>query len=33
VVRESVDRLSRLTDFGTKIEYELGQSGVAPLAG
>jgi site-specific DNA recombinase len=32
VVCESVDRLSRVTYFGTKIEYELEQSGVALLA-
>jgi hypothetical protein len=29
VVCESVDRLARVTYFGTKIEYELEQSGVA----
>jgi site-specific DNA recombinase len=32
VVCESVDRLARVTYFGTKIEYELEQSGVALLA-
>jgi site-specific DNA recombinase len=32
VVCESVDRLARITYFGTKIEYELEQAGVALLA-
>ena len=32
MVCESVDRLARVTYFGTKIEYELEQSGVALLA-
>lgn len=32
VVCESVDRLARVTYFGTKIEYELEESGVALLA-
>jgi site-specific DNA recombinase len=32
VVCESVDRLARTTHFGTKIEYELEQCGVALLA-
>jgi site-specific DNA recombinase len=32
VVCESVDRLARVTYFGTKIEYELEQSGIVLLA-
>jgi site-specific DNA recombinase len=32
VVCESIDRVARITYFGTKIEYELEQAGVALLA-
>jgi site-specific DNA recombinase len=32
VIRESVDRIARITYYGTKIEHELGQAGVLLLA-
>jgi site-specific DNA recombinase len=32
VICESIERVARLSYFSTKIEYELGQAGVALLA-